>query len=98
MKILVGNIKHGDRGHYIGRPSALGNPFSLEKEDEREQVIEQYREWFYKNIDNKEIQEELQVIKDMLKDKGEVTLLCWCSPFRCHGHVIREYLENENNC
>ena len=26
------------------------------------------------------------------REDGELNLICWCSPKRCHGDVIKEFL------
>jgi Domain of unknown function (DUF4326) len=41
----------GDRGEYVGRPSALGNPFKLEHESQRNHVIQQYELWLQERIE-----------------------------------------------
>ncbi len=84
---------------YIGRPSKWGNPFTHIKDKEtkaefvvasREEAISKYREW---------ILTQPALLKDLheLKDK---ILGCWCRPKSCHGDVLIELIEeqqNENN-
>lgn len=36
---------------YCGRGSALGNPFIMYKEVDRDKVCDQYQEWFYERVD-----------------------------------------------
>lgn len=43
--IKVGNKKHGARGIYVGRPPPLGNPFTMQGEETRAQVIRAYEDW-----------------------------------------------------
>lgn len=65
---------------YIGRPSKWGNPFEIDKDGSREEVIEKYIEWFNQNT-------SLQ--KDITELKGKV-LGCWCKPKACHGDFLCE--------
>lgn len=93
MKITrVGNKR--DRAtpddFYIGRPSVFGNPFVIGKDGDREQVISKYREWFYQKL-----KDDVQFLIAVNGLKGK-RLICWCSPQRCHGDVIAEFLNSTN--
>lgn len=72
---------------YIGRPSDFGNPFVIDRDGDREQVIAKYREWFENRIQN---DPEFRSAIEALKGKR---LACFCKPLACHGDVIVEYLE-----
>lgn len=70
---------------YIGRPSKFGNPFSIGKDGDRDEVIEKYRAWILTQPD---------LMKALPELKGKV-LGCWCAPregFRgrvlCHGQIL----------
>ena len=80
-----------DRGEYVGRPSPLGNPFKLERESDRESVIERYEVWLHEKIRtrNKVVCDELNRLYKIARDSGVLELLCWCAPKRCHADVIR---------
>ena len=65
---------------YIGRPSKWGNPFPLNNESERLEVIDKYRRWVIN-------QPELMAALPELKGK---VLGCWCAPKPCHGDVLVE--------
>lgn len=79
---------------YIGRGSPLGNPFVMHTEDDRETVCDKYEEWF-----NKQVQEENQkVLKELrriylLAKRQDIVLGCYCSPKRCHGETIKNFLD-----
>lgn len=78
----------------MGRPSVLGNPFKLNKESEREEVIAKYREWLKERIRQFDIEVTLELYRlKEIADKGDLVLICWCSPKHCHAEVIKEYLE-----
>jgi hypothetical protein len=84
---------------YIGRPSKWGNPFSTKdgtadkfKVESRNEAIDKYEVWVRSDP------EKLRAIKKELRGK---ILGCWCSPKRCHGHVLawiaNEEEEEEDN-
>lgn len=73
---------------YIGRPSLFGNPFPINDTQGRRAVIEKYREYFHKKIEG-----DPSFKKEVLQLRGK-RLGCYCSPLRCHGDVIAEYLND----
>lgn len=82
---LVVHCKKDSFDVYIGRPSKYGNQFKIDKNHDREAVIELYHDWIL-------TQPELIVeIKNELKGK---VLGCWCAPQRCHGDILAK-LANE---
>lgn len=83
---------------YIGRPSALGNPFKIGRDGTREEVIEKYRNWLRNRLTGKMFRGTPPVVEfDRLYakyiDTGELRLICWCAPLPCHGDVIAEFIE-----
>lgn len=68
---------------YIGRPSKWGNPFTIGRDGDRDDVVRLYCEWI-------EHQPELLAEVGSLKGK---TLGCWCSPKACHGDILEELAE-----
>ena len=84
------------QGLYIGRPSALSNPFKVETGRSRKQAIEQFRKWAIHLLAN-EPQHPFTVAAKALKarhDAGEyVDLVCSCKPKACHGDIIIELIE-----
>lgn len=100
MSIKVGNIrthkKDGSIAIKIDRSSVLGNPFYMPNEAKRDLVCDQYEEYFNKKITGKtdsKFIEELNRIYELSKS-NDITLLCWCSPKRCHGETIKRYIES----
>lgn len=97
MKSMT-RIVHCQKEHYdvyIGRPSKWGNPFTHIKDQQttaeyvvlsRDEAISKYRDWILK---------QPELLKDLheLKDK---TLGCWCKPKACHGDVLIELIDKEN--
>lgn len=70
---------------YIGRPSFWGNPFVLDKDGDREEIIEKYTTWLLSRPD---------IISKAKKELKGKYLICFCAPLMCHGHVL-EYFANE---
>ncbi len=74
---------------YVGRPTALGNPFELygsQKHDpkKRDNSIARYRRWLWEKI-----KEEDPDVMNALGLIDENTILaCWCAPAPCHSNVI----------
>jgi len=66
---------------YIGRPSKFGNPFHVSIGQNRERVVQLYREHVMANP------ELIAMIKRELKGKSVV---CFCAPRACHGDVLLE--------
>lgn len=68
---------------YIGRGSKWGNPFVIGKDGTREEVIEKYREWILTRAD---------LLNSLHELRGK-TLGCSCKPKPCHGDVLAELVE-----
>lgn len=89
---------------YCGRGSALGNPWThldsptlaKYKCSSREESIELYEKYLKKEVENgnEEIVDALDKIKAMA-DKGDVNLVCYCFPLRCHCEIIKEIIDEK---
>jgi hypothetical protein len=95
--IKIGNKYHKDIGQYVGRGSPLGNPFPMKNKEDRDRVCDEYEKWFNNHKEDIEVKKELDRLYDIYKDKGELTLLCFCTPKRCHAETIKKYLEHKYN-
>ena len=92
-KTTVVHNQHEDFDVYIGREvpehglpaSKWGNPFVMadESDTERERAIAAFREWIV-------TQPELMSSLEELRGRR---LGCWCAPKGCHGDVLVELLE-----
>ena len=99
LKIIIGNIRTHKNDASIAirvdRSSVLGNPFHIDHESKRDLVCDQY-EIYFNNKLNKGTDlafiGELNRIYELYKTY-DITLLCWCSPKRCHAETIKRYLE-----
>ena len=65
----------------IDRGSRWGNPFVVDEDGSREEVVAAYRHHYLPN------KPSLQRRVDELRGK---LLLCWCAPDLCHGDVLAE--------
>ena len=70
---------------YIGRGSRWGNPFVIDRDGNRETVIEKYKEY----ILGTELPDQIELLRGK-------TLICYCKPLACHGDVLIELLGEDN--
>jgi hypothetical protein len=72
---------------YVGRPTPLGNPFRLEKDDGptvRARVLELYEDWLREALGfGREPQ-----LKQWRNIRRDTHLVCSCAPLPCHADVI----------
>jgi hypothetical protein len=83
---------HDDRYVYIGREGKglsgiFGNPFHLE--NDRTAVLEQYRQYLEKKIEDEDFKAKVIALKDKI-------LVCFCKPKPCHGDILAEFVERLN--
>ena len=72
------NLRHEAYDIYIGRGTKWGNPFIINKDGNREEVIQKYEDYFCKN---KYLLYALQELEDKI-------LGCHCKPLACHGDIL----------
>lgn len=86
MKTRVVNLRHEAYDVYIGRPSFWGNPIRLQREDDRQNVLEEYTEWL---LTTEEGAKRLARLSEL---RGK-RLGCFCAPKLCHGDVLARLAE-----
>ena len=93
MVIRVGK-KWDKNAIYIGRGSPLGNIFVMKDKSERDIVCDAYEVWFNEKVKQNDpsVMQELRKIYKLAK-QGDVVLGCYCSPKRCHGDTIKNFLD-----
>lgn len=100
--VIVGRVR--DAGAVpIDRTTALGNPFSIQEimnkrnvtsVKAREIVCDEYETYFHDVLlHREEAKQYLDKIIETVKRDGKVVLGCHCTPRRCHGITIKNYLE-----
>ena len=72
---------------YVGRGSKWGNPYAIGEHGTRDEVIEAYRRFLWKQIRSGDV-----TIEDLLELDGK-RLGCFCKPQACHGDVIAKAVE-----
>lgn len=69
-------------------PGCFGNPFVLYYEIQRNEVCDKYRKYFLKRVN------EDAAFASAVRSLEGKSLGCFCSPLRCHGDTIVEWLES----
>lgn len=92
--------KYKESNHvYCGRGSALGNPFPMKNENQRDEVCDKYKDYFYQEVVVKKNEKMLKELRNIYKfaKKGNVNLGCFCAPKRCHCDTIKEFIDGHMN-
>jgi len=80
---------------YCGRPSPLGNPFRMEREEDRNAVCDAYADWFDQNLET--LKPDLRKLWQKGMSDGVLLLSCWCAPKRCHLETVKQFFEDQMN-
>jgi hypothetical protein len=64
-----------------GRGSKWGNPFVIDKDGSRAEVIAKYERWLCDSPDG-------QLLLERIGELRGRDLVCWCAPEACHGDVL----------
>lgn len=89
----------------VDRSTAVGNPYPMIHEGQRDEVCDDYKKYFYiiintyRNTDTKIDTKDLNFLKYIgyivnTAKKHDVALGCWCAPRRCHAETIKEFVES----
>lgn len=81
--------------YYIGRPSTLGNPFSIDMG--RAECISKYKTYIHEKLFDNVDPDIVQAFMDIINignKYGEVNLVCYCAPLPCHGDIIKSMIVN----
>jgi hypothetical protein len=89
MRTVVVNLRDHAYDVYIGRGSIFGNPYRITDIQDREEVIKRYRKWFLSKVDS-----DPKFREAVLELRGKI-LGCYCIPLRCHGEILVEWLEQQ---
>lgn len=86
--------KPKDYDYYCGRGSALGNPYKMRSEADRDAVCDNYAHWFGDKVRkrDKDVINALSEIQEIIDEHGKVNLVCFCKPKRCHCETIAHVL------
>lgn len=104
MISVVNKYKHKPTPNdvYIGRGSPYGNPYShmdgtqaLYRVATRDEAVDKYRHYILLRRQHNEVfAKQLTELANKAK-QGDLNLVCFCAPKRCHGDVLKELLEAE---
>ena len=91
MLTVVNKYTHtyGSTSIYVGRPSALGNPFSIPQHGDRDMVIGKYINWLAENWNNTTVHDKLMMLASREKMGLNTYLVCYCAPLSCHAGIIK---------
>lgn len=89
---------------YIGRGSAVGNPYhskesnhpqALYKVETVEEAIDGYVKYLeYAYYNDMSINKFIKELIDRELDDQNTNLVCYCSPDKCHGDIIKNFVED----
>jgi hypothetical protein len=91
--VTVLNKRKGGKGIYIGRPSDLGNPFPLLREEDRDDCLDKYRVWLLEQMKSNTPARRMLFELIELARAGDVNLLCYCKPKKCHGDILKYLID-----
>lgn len=83
------------RAIYVGRPTPLGNPWTLPKGEDPGATLDKYKAWLNLQwtTQNSVVVKALKDLAQIYIERGELTLACWCAPNPCHADVIAAAVE-----
>ena len=76
-----------DGKRYPKHSSIFANPYKINVDGNREEVIEKYKKYITDKINN-----DTNLQSELLSMKGK-TLGCWCKPELCHGDVLVDLIK-----
>lgn len=102
IKVVNGHQDGFHSGVYCGRTnmllgltqSVLANPYKIDVDGDRDQCCDKYHEWLRGEYRKKGmVFRELERLKEIALKKGELALVCYCAPQRCHANSIKAAIE-----
>lgn len=93
--ITIANKYHGASGINIMRGSVLGNPYEIDKNNRREQVVAKYYGWLRDQYASRaDVYNELMDLAKRHNASEDIVLVCCCAPKLCHGDIIKKAIES----
>ncbi|VVB53278.1 Uncharacterised protein [uncultured archaeon] len=103
-----GAVNPSGKRFRVDRSSPLGNPFWMQSEFHRDAVCDEYDRWFHESIlkggpltplenKNDSIRKAWDYLLMLLDEarKGDIVLMCWCTPKRCHAQTISKWITEQ---
>jgi len=99
MKKMPTSVAHtrrhakGLKTTFVGRPSEFGNPYKISlKDGNRRQVISKF---FHGTPGHPGFKDDKVLQRKAKRLKGR-TLLCWCTPYNCHGTILAMFADGKS--
>lgn len=97
-KLIVGKVNQSYPSYTvvrIDRKTALGNPFYMANENQRDYVCDQFEAHMKHKLKEPKgyFFLELKEIYQRVKAGEDIVLTCWCHPKRCHGDSIKNLID-----
>lgn len=93
VDVYIGRGNGGDahlNNTEVGDEGWLGNPYTLQEDGDRKEVIQKFtRDFFERLLEDEEFYEAVM-------DLQGKTLGCFCKPKQCHGDVIADYVRSQS--
>ncbi len=70
----------------IGQYGWLGNPYHIDKDGDRDEVIAKFQDYFWRRLGEPEFVEAVKALDGL-------TVCCWCAPEPCHLNVINDWFK-----
>ncbi len=80
----------------VDRTTMMGNPITMQGEETRDFVCDEYATWFEEQLNlvcNQNIITHFLKLVALHKLYGKLRLFCWCAPKRCHAETIKKFIE-----
>lgn len=75
----------GNSERFPKKDSIWANPFKIDKNHNREKVLELYEAYIIDKIENEKLYDQLSQLEG--KNLG-----CWCYPEPCHGDILKKLI------
>jgi hypothetical protein len=85
--VFIHNENSNIKERYPKKSSPFANPFKLNKDGNRKEIIQKYKKYIKKRLDS---DNDLQKLLLNMKNKN---LGCWCHPEPCHGDVLIDLIK-----
>ncbi len=73
------------------KASIFCNPFVIDKDGNREEVLIKYEEYIREKLKGAEAGKDPIFKDELMKLKGK-NLGCWCKPEKCHGDILLKFI------
>jgi predicted MPP superfamily phosphohydrolase len=91
----LGFLKGHDNITIIDQNLEVNHPQALYKVDTVEEAIDGYNKYLeYSHFNDASINKVIKELVDRELDDKDTNLVCYCAPNKCHGDVIKKFVED----